>query len=179
MSPSRAFKVGDHALDPVDRLVSKDPILDLAVLDLDDVDPEWLSIRSRELDFFEPAVWPLGSAEPGEPIALGGYPSFYRALSSDPDRDPGVFTLGTTRVIDVGIENIVCGLGWEYWIEGSGPYRMDEHADLGGLSGGPGFVWRGSEFRFAGVIFAVAQNREYLRLRPARFIRQDATLWRA
>ena len=178
MSPSREFKAGDHALDPVDRLVSEDPILDLAVLDLDDVDPERLSAGSRELEFFEPAEWPLGTAEAGEPIALGGYPSFYRALSSDPDRDLGVFTLGTTCVIDVGIENIVCGLGWEYWIEGSGPRRMNAHADLGGLSGGPGFVWRGSEFHFVGVIFAVAQSRDYLRLRPARFIRRDATLWR-
>ena len=178
MSPSRAFKVGDHALDPMDRLLSEDPILDLAVLDLDDVCPEHLSIGSRELEFFEPAAWPLETAEPGEPIALGGYPSFYRSLSSDADRDLSAFTLGTTRVIDVGVENIVCRLGWEYWIEGRGPRRMDTQADLGGLSGGPGFVWRDSEFYFVGVIFAVAQNRDYLRLRPARFIRQDATLGR-
>ena len=178
-SPTRVFEVGDTALDPLDRLVADDPILDLAILDLDDVDPEQLAIASHELEFFEPAAWPLGTAEPGELVALGGYPSVYRALSSDPDRDLGVFTPGTTRVMDVGIENIICGLSWEYWIGGSGPRRMDAHADLDGLSGGPAFVWRGSEFHFVGVIFAVAQDRDYLRLRPARFIRQDATLWRA
>ncbi len=52
---------------------------------------------------------------------------------------------------------------------------MDAVADLGGLSGGPGFVRRGAEFHFVGVIFVVQQFREYLRLRPARFIRPDGT----
>ncbi len=82
------------------------------------------------------------------------------------------------RVIDVGIENIVCELSWDYWLEGEGPQRMDALADLGGLSGGPGFVQRGSELHFVGVIFAVAQFRDYLRLRPARFIGPDGTLRR-
>ena len=184
LSPKRVFTVGDHALDPLDRLVAEDAILDLAILDLDDVDPERMSIGSWELGFFEPATWPLGTAEPGEIIALGGYPSLYRGMNPDPNRDLGVFasggpTFGATRVIDVGRENIVCGLTSEYWIEGSGPRRVDVLEDLGGLSGGPGFVWRDSEFHLAGVIFAVAQHGGYLRLRPARFIRQDATLRRS
>jgi hypothetical protein len=86
--------------------------------------------------------------------------------------------LATTHVIDVGLENIVCEVAREYWVEGRGPERMDALADLGGLSGGPGFVRRGAELHFVGVIFAVQQFREYLRLRPARFIRQDGGLRR-
>ena len=39
LSPTRVFEAGDHALDPLDRLVAEDRILDLAVLDLDDMDP--------------------------------------------------------------------------------------------------------------------------------------------
>ena len=160
---------------------NEDRILDLAVLDLDDMDPAQFAIGSREFGFFEPAAWPLATAKPGEFIGLGGYPSFYRALSSDSKRNlglssSGAFTLGATRVIDVGFENIVCGLSSEYWIEGSHPQGMDVLADLGGLSGGPGFVWRDSAFHFVGVIFVAAQHGEYLRLRPASFVLPDGTL---
>ncbi len=41
-----------------------------------------------------------------------------------------------------------------------------------------GFVRRGAEFHFVGVIFVVRQFREYLRLRPARFIGHDGGLRR-
>ena len=140
-------------------------------------------IGSRELEFFEPAQWPLTTAKAGEFIGLGGYPGFYRALRSDSDGNLGVsssgdFTLGATRVIDVGLENIICGLSSEYWIGGSHPERMDVLADLGGLSGGPGFVWRDSAFHLVGVIFVAAQHGEYLRLRPATSVMQDGTLRR-
>ena len=184
MSRTRVFEVGNHPLDPLDRLVAEDRILDLAILDLDDMDPGQLAIGLHELEFFEPAAWPLTTARAGEFIGLGGYPSFYRTSSPDSDGNldvssSGDFTLGSTRVIGVGLENIVCGLTSEYWIEGSHPQRMDVLADLGGLSGGPGFVWRNSEFHLVGVIFVAAQHGEYLRLRPASFVMQDGTLRRA
>ena len=182
-SPDRVFRAGDLALAALDRLIAEDPRLDLAVLDLDDVDPQQLAVGPREPEFFEPSVWPLGTAEPGEVIALGGYPSFYRTSRSDREQasefhSPYSITLGTTHVIDVGLENIVCEVGREYWVEGGRTQRIDVVADLGGLSGGPGFVRRGAEFHFVGVIFVVQQFGEYLRLRPARFIGQDGGLRR-
>ena len=82
-------------------------------------------------------------------------------------------------MIDVGFENIVCGLTSEYWIEGSHPQGIEVPADLGGLSGGPGFVRRNSEFHLVGVIFVAAQHGGYLRLRPASFVMPDGTLRRA
>jgi len=66
----------------------------------------------------------------------------------------------------------------EYWVEGRGTRWMDAVADLGGLSGGPGFVRRGADLHFVGVIFVVQHFREYLRLRPARFIGRDGELRR-
>lgn len=168
LSPDRVFRAGDLSLAALDRLIAEEPRLDLAVLDLDDVDPRQLAVGPRGSEFFEPSAWPLGTAEPGEVIALGGYPSFY----------PRAITLATTHVIDVGLENIVCEVGRECWVEGRGTQRMDAAWDLGGLSGGPGFVRRGAEFHFVGVIFVVQQSREYLRLRPARFIGQDGGLRR-
>jgi len=182
-SPSRVFRVGALAVDPVDRLVAVDPILDLAVIDLDDVSPEQLMVGPDEKTFFEPTAWPLGTAEPGELVALGGYPEFSRAVHAGRERDirepsAGSFSLGATRVIDVGAENIVCEASWESWTQGSGFRVMGPDGDLGGLSGGPGFVCRGSEPHLVGVIFVVARSRSYLRLRPARFIGEKMTLGR-
>ena len=130
LNASRVFKVGELPLDPLDRLIAEDPILDLAILDLHDVHSSRLALGGGEPEFFEPATWPLGTAEPGELIALGGWPSFYRREDSQRHTDFGVppsgaFALGTTRVIDVGIENIVCEPSWDYWLEGEGPQRMD------------------------------------------------------
>jgi hypothetical protein len=183
VNPSRLFQVGGFALDPLDRLLAADPIHDLAVIDLEDVDPKQLTIGLEKKAFFEPAEWPLGTAEPGELIALGGYPGFSRAVGAGPDDDSrglcsGPVSLGVTRVIDVGSENIVCKASWEYRVEGSGPQVMGPDADLGGLSGGGGFVRRGSAVYFVGVIFVVAQSRAYLRLRPARLIGEDGMLGR-
>jgi hypothetical protein len=182
-SPSRVFEVGGLRLDPLDRLIATDPVLDLAIIDLDDVDRGQLMIGTHEAAFFQPGAWPLGTAEPGELLALGGYPRSYRALSSDPAQEsgtprPGSFALGATRVIDVGFENIACEASWEYWMEGHGPRRVGPTADLGGLSGGAGFVRRASEIHFVGVIFVVARSRGFLRLRPARFIGKDGSLRR-
>lgn len=99
-----------------------------------------------------------------------------------------------TRVIDVGAENIVCQVtevpgGSEVatvsdvvrvsGVPESSPataFPSDAIDELGGLSGGPGFVRRGSGFHLAGVVFAVARSGAYLRLRPARFVRRDGTL---
>lgn len=183
VSPSRVFRVGSIALDPLDRLLAADSILDLAVIDLDDVDPGLLRVGARESAFFRPAAWPLGTAEPGELVALGGYPGFYREPSCDPERDSGrslsdAFAVGVTRVIDVGSENIVCEASWECRVEGLGFRRVGPADELGGLSGGPGFVRRASGMELVGVIFVVARSRGFLRLRPARLIREDGSLGR-
>ncbi len=180
-SSSRVFKVGALALDPLDRLVAADPILDLAVFDLDDVDPEQLTVGAYQPAFFQPGAWPLGTAEPEDLVGLGGYPGFCRARSPDPDQSPETsrsFALGATRVIDVGSENIVCEASWDYWLEGHDPRRIGATMDLGGLSGGPGFVRRGSDYHIVGVIFVVARSGGFLRLRPARFVREDGSLGR-
>lgn len=178
---SRVFRVGALTLDPLDRLMGADPVLDLAVLDLDDVDPAQLTVGAQEPAFYEPGAWPLGTAEPGELVALGGYPGFSRALPTESDRSLGTpgSCLGVTRVIDVGSENIVCEASWDSWVEGRGLCRVGPTDDLGGLSGGPGFVRRGSEYHLIGVIFVVARSGGFLRLRPARFVGEGGAIRRS
>lgn len=175
-----AFRVGGVTLEPDERLLSEERFLDLAILDLEGlegVEAGALSSEEHGVEFFEPPAWPLGSAEAGELVGLGGY--------------------GVTRVIDSGAENIACEVAAlpthaEYTpldaAAGGAPAPRppgdgassealaDALAALGGLSGGPGFVRRGSGIHLAGVMFAVARSGAYLRLRPARFIRRDGTL---
>lgn len=177
--PGRVFAAGDAVLDPLGRLIAHDPLLDLAVLDLGGLDPLELSGGSGEAEFFEPTAWPLGGAEPGEPIGLGGYPGAYVQVSAaSPVPIARDFKVGATRVMDVGRENIVCGLDRAHWIEGSGTLSLEALGDLGGLSGGPGLVRRGRELHLAGLTFVVARDRAYLRLRPARLIGPDGEIGR-
>lgn len=177
----RVCRVGARPISLLDRLLAEDRRLDLALLDLDDTDPDQLVVASRRPEFFEPDTWPQPSPEPGDVIGLGGYPSILRtqdrvARATTTASFPPGFTVGATRVIDVGRENIVCGLGEGHWI-GDGHHRVtSESTDLGGLSGGPGFVRRRSRLHLAGVMFVVARRGDYLRLRPAGFIRPDGTL---
>jgi hypothetical protein len=163
-----AFLVGEVALDPEERLVDEERFLDLAVLDLDDVDPRGLAPAGGAAEFFGPPSWPLGSAEAGEWIALGGYAG-----------------ARASRVIDAGAENIACEVaaaagasrdGTPAAVAPPGAVPSDALDRLGGLSGGVGLVERGAAIHFVGVIFAVARSGAYLRLRPARFIRRDGTL---
>jgi len=168
-----AFQVGGVTLDPEERLLAEERLLDLAILDLEGLEgvaAGALPGSGRAAGFFEPDAWPLGSAEAGELVGLGGY--------------------GVTRVIDAGAENIACEIARASGASPAGtlasgtvtagtpPGAVPSAAlvALGGLSGGPGFVQRESGIHLAGVVFAAARSGAYLRLRPARFIRRDGTL---
>lgn len=181
-SPAARFVVGRRAIEPLDRLLVEDARRDLAIIDLDDIDPAELGDEGYELEFFPPPAWPLGTARPGEILGLGGYMPLEHAIGTEPGENPlrtsrhqARFDLDA-RVLDVGGENIVC----EVRLEGrrdEGPYRdRDVVAALGGLSGGAGFVSRDSIVHFVGIVFAVAEHGGYLRLRPADLIGPDATL---
>jgi hypothetical protein len=172
---SSIFQIGNLKINPLERVISESKDLDLAILDLSDVDSGQISM-GREVNFFQPVSWPSSTVAPGQFVAFGGFPGVWRNYPEHLEITFDSFSLGATMVSDVGARNVVCKLEREYWIQSSGPWPVQDFQQFGGLSGGPVFIFNGLKAEFVGVIYEYSTTDDYLLIRPSSFINEDGML---
>lgn len=79
------------------------------------------------------------------------------------------FSLGASEITAVGGNHLVCQLNREYWITSFGTTDVD-FRELGGMSGGPVFAWRGLKADLVGFIYEYSQTLDLLYIRSAHCI---------
>lgn len=174
-SPATTFQVGNLKLDPLPRIRSEDANLDLAIIDLEGCDLAMMQQgKVVESGVFQPTRWPPPPLEPGEFVAVGGFPGVWRDQVA-PDRiHYDSFSLGATKVTTVHEDYFVCQFEREHWVA-----SHEEHRDvrkLGGISGGPAFIYRTLYAEFVGICYEFSEDFDLLYVRPASLLGPDGTI---
>jgi hypothetical protein len=173
MNPGTIFSFGRLVVDVEKHLIQADSSIDLATFDL--------SALSGRLDdegrTVEPAVWPPGDVSPDDVIAFAGYPGLWR-------EQPGLgglrfysFSSGASGVASLGSTHMYTRIEIDAMLR-AGHGRLDL-GPLGGLSGGPVFVWRRGivvTAELVGFIQEYQESLDLLYIRRAHCIAADGTL---
>ena len=162
-------------IDPLSRLIDENVSFDLATLDLNDIDLRKVTDNKIASNFFCPAQWPPMSVKEGDFVSFGGFPGLFRSQTNFAEYQFESFSHGNCRVASVREDYLVCQFEREYLISssiGRVHYHLPEQGalNIGGLSGGPVFIWRKLHWEFAGIIYEYSQEHELLYIRPAKFI---------
>ncbi|HEX8696968.1 MAG TPA: hypothetical protein VF746_31410 [Longimicrobium sp.] len=175
-SDKPAFWIGRVQIDPIARLVSEDNSLDIAVLDLSGLDLSQISGGSGiGVDFFDPSRWPPELPKSGDFVSFGGFPGTWR---DHPKVDEVVFrsfSVGASEVTVARDDYIVCQFNREYWVSAYGNNMFDFY-ELGGMSGGPAFIWRGLQPEFFGIIKEYSPSLDLLYISSVRAIKEDGSI---
>ena len=175
LAPDTIFQIGNLKVDPLARIQSEDTGIDLAVLNLDGCDLEqmWQG-KLVESNVFRPPRWPPRALEPGDFIAVGGFPAAWRDQVGRAGIVYDSFSLGATRVTAVYPDHFICQFEREYWI-GPQKDRLDIR-ELGGMSGGPAFIHRDLYFEWVGVVYEFSSEFDLLYLRPSHLLGSDGCI---
>ena len=136
------FQIGDVDFDPIGQLVDDCTALDLAIIRLTQEQAEAISTEGEIGScFFRPRVWPSPSIAAGESVVFGGFPG---GLRKRPAHDELVFdswSSGGSPVASSSEDRFSCLFEREYWVSSFGGAHHMELRALGGMSGGPAFVY--------------------------------------
>ena len=171
-------QIGDLVVDLDAILISEDPALDLAVLDLSSFSvDEAVSKGPAGSGAFEPSRWPPAPVQENEPVFLGGFPGRLRRAIEPNEIISASFSAAGVPVASVSSTQFLVQFEREYWVGSSfdGPYDP-EFDDLGGLSGGPVFAQRGLAFDLVGFIKEFSSGFHVLYATPCEFISQDGSI---
>lgn len=175
------LQVGRTAIDLDRDLLSEDATIDLATIDLSSTDHP--AIAAADGYFHEPPVWPPKSVSERDVLFFAGFPGSWRKEAPGRNAELAAFCNGAARVTEVHERGLFTELDLEHRVVKTMHGRKIEDLNLGGMSGGPVFVWRLSEagvssWEMAGVIIECYDVVDRIRICPARNIREDATLMR-
>lgn len=169
------FQLGRVPIDLEMHLISEDRNHDLAVFDLtpfvgkaDDL---------TEANFVQPTIWPPREVSEQDAVCFAGFPGIWRE-----QKDLGYlrfysFSSGASKVLSVGEDYIVTTIQLGKCIT-----QITEGiilGSLGGLSGGPVFVWRTKPILIAelvGFMYEFHEKWDLMRVRAAKVIREDGSL---
>lgn len=169
------FQLGRTEFDPEDRLVDEDAALDLAVLDLTD-----LVGRDRylsEANFFEPVRWPPKPVLEDDVLCFAGFPGIWRDQVDVGHLRFYSFSSGASEVVSVQDDLIVTSIQFDECITQINHGKV--LGSLGGMSGGPAFVWRDDTLLTAelvGFIFEHSDALDILRIRSASVLGADGRI---
>lgn len=169
------FQLGPIRMDPEQHLISEDHERDIAVIDLTgfvDTVPE-LSVAK----FVQPTTWPPGDVSTDDVICLAGFPGIWRD-----QMDLGYlrfysYSSGAAEVVSVRDEIIVTTVQITDCVIQINHGKV--WGSLGGLSGGPVFVWRKTPILVAelvGFIFEYQESLDLMFVRSATVIRDDGRI---
>jgi len=172
---SASFQFGGVRFEPEGRLVAESKQLDLAILDVtslvsapDGIDPAWCIV---------PSTWPPGEVSTDDILALAGFPGIGRQHFTPDYFRFHLLSAGTTEVASLGSAHVVTRLELEKCISSGVLPEVTE--DLGGMSGGPVFVWRKGSLVTAeliGAIYEYQPTLDLLYVRRLSCIRPDGIL---
>jgi hypothetical protein len=171
------FQIGNLTLDPIAQLVAEDPGMDLATIRLSD--RQAAILRDDGVSggsIFRPRTWPPPAVKTGDIIALGGFPGDWRVRSAIDELEFRGYGVGATSVSSVSETQFACQFDRDRWVWS---FRLDGLAgqpELGGMSGGPAFLYNGLRFDLVGIISEFSSSIDIMFLKPARLIRFDGTL---
>ena len=181
--PNVIFQIGNLKFNPLERIIdeSESSKLDIVTIDLQGLNlKELMGPEEIGSSFFTPVQWPPKSIQQGEFVAFGGFPGVWRQNVSWYEMIFDSWSSGSTQVSLVREEYFVCQFEREYWIESfniHGHDGLDLHK-LGGLSGGPVFIYRNIYWEFIGMIYEFSENFDLMYVRPASLLLEDGTIRR-
>ena len=175
-APVPTLEFGRARIDPEEHLVAESPDLDVVTLDLTRLvgQPNGIDPASCIV----PREWPPEELDAEDVLALAGFPGIGREqVESDYFRFH-LFSAGTTAVASRGgPTHFYTRIDLEDSIVGG--VRPDVSDDLGGLSGGPVFVWRKTPILVAelvGIIKEYQADLDLMYVRRASCLRSVGTL---
>jgi hypothetical protein len=155
------FQFGPIRLDPEQYLLSESPALDLATLDLTD----YLDVVGNRVPrslCIEPRRWPPDEIERDEVLTLAGFPGIWRSQMDLDHVRFYSFSHGATGVHAVGETHLVTRIEIDECIADFNSGLV--LGSLGGLSGGPVFVWRKTPILIAELVGFIMEYQETLDL---------------
>ncbi len=172
---SSSFQFGRVRFEPEARLLSEDPQLDLAIFDvtsLVDV-PDGIEAGSC----IAPPAWPPGDISSDDILALAGFPGIGRQYFPPDYFRFHLLSAGTTEVASLGPSHLVTRLELGKCVSSGVLPLVTE--DVGGMSGGPVFVWRKGlvvTAELIGAIYEYQSSLDLMRVRRLSCLRADGTL---
>ncbi len=175
--PNTELCIGNTPVDLEARLIDEDEQMDLAVLDLGELELGFTTREAIGIEFHKPTKWPPGSVIAREDaLHLAGFPEVFRH-----EADPAVVQLETLAlagqsVISARSNLITVEFDRAAWI---GWGRGQDLRQLSGMSGGPAFVsrWEPLEyFELVGVMSDFSDGFDVAFIRPVGAVTQDGTL---
>jgi hypothetical protein len=169
-------QIGSIPIDLLSRIHSCSPLMDLAVLDLSEVNAG--NIRGTNdlppSQFHEPDGWPPQMPKSGDWALLGGFPLTKRIQLGQAHFEFGTFSSGGTLIHSVQPDLITCRIEIEKCV-----ISIDRDGrgleDLPGISGSPVMVARQlasriTVFDLIGVVFEHSMSWDLLRIRPLSLV---------
>lgn len=170
-----SFQLAGVSMNPEQYLIDEHSGLDLAVLDVSQfVDS---SSHLAEANFVCPIAWPPNAVSTDDVLCLAGFPGVWRD-----QMDLGYlrfysFSSGAAEVLSVRDNQIATTIQIQDCITQINHGKV--WGSLGGLSGGPVFVWRKGPVLIAelvGFIYEYQNILDLMLVRSAVVIREDGTI---
>ncbi len=179
------FRIGNTVLNPLEYLIDESPELDLATIDLSEINIKEISLgKEIGTSFFRPhpETWPPDDVNEGDFISFGGFPGKWKEQVSRGDLMFDSFSSGATEISSINDEYFICKFEREYWVESLDIKNGKDLHELGGLSGEPVFLIRGSNgimyYEFIGIVCEFLEGFDLLRISKAKFINKDGSISR-
>lgn len=174
-APDTVFYFGSVQFDAEKHLICEDRDRDLAILDL----ASYVSKRGDliESDFVQPMTWPPQDVSERDVLCLAGFPGIWREQLGFGHLRFYSFNTGTAPVLSVRDDKIVTTIQIQDCLTQINGGKI--WGSLGGLSGGPVFVWRKTPILVAelvGFIYEYQESLDLLFVRLAKVIGEDGTL---
>ncbi len=169
------FQLGDARIVPEQYLVSENRDLDLAVLDLSTLVDKTPPLT--EANFFCPRNWPPETVSTDDVICLAGFPGIWRNQLDLGHLRFYSYSSGATEVVSVKEHQIVSTVQIQDCVSQINHGLV--WGSLGGLSGGPVFVWRKTPIlvvELVGIVYEYQENLDLMLIRSTQVIREDGTL---
>ena len=168
-------------IDPEKFLISESEELDLAVLNLENIDVSKIRGGTEiPCQFHEPLKWPPDLPKVGEFVLFGGFPKSKRLELAKGHLEFGSLSSGGSEIHSVQMDVITCQIQIDQCIidfdrDGDG------FSELPGISGSPVMIARQTEggltvFDLIGVVFEYHSGWDVLRVRPVSLIASDGTI---
>jgi hypothetical protein len=178
-NPACLCQIAEQRLDPLLRMIDRDPLLDLAVMDGTDLHFERQRKGMDPLQTYRATQWPPSRVEAGEVVCFGGFPEAYTRNTGD-EVVLGGLGIAATRVTDADDRRLISELDRALWRTLSGR-RLDETLglrNLSGVSGGPVMRLGPLRFELVAIVKELGEHYDILRAVQMSRLNEDGTIRR-